>query len=112
MTIRIKEEIGHLQPPDQNQPETPSPRAQSDHGSPDTDTEKDNEDLYWARIRTLVVPPRPPKPQQQGSISTGGARQRNPPTPIVLPRSPLPPRNPPALRKPTMGYGRNTPERP
>ena len=46
MTIKIKEEIGHLQPPDQNQPETLSPRAQSDHGLPDTDTEENNEDLY------------------------------------------------------------------
>ena len=46
MAIKIKEEIGHLQPPDQNQPETLSPRAQSDHGLPDTDTEDNDEDLY------------------------------------------------------------------
>ena len=39
MTIKIKEEIGHLEPPDQNQPETLLPRAWSDHGLPDADTE-------------------------------------------------------------------------
>ena len=38
-----------LQPPDQNQPKVPSPRAQSDHGLPDTDTEDDDEDLYGQR---------------------------------------------------------------
>ena len=38
-----------LQPPDQNQPKVPSPRAQSDHGLPDTDTEDDDEDLYGRR---------------------------------------------------------------
>ena len=47
MTIKIKEEIGHLQPPDQNQPDKDSlPRAKSHHGPPDVDTEVDDEDLY------------------------------------------------------------------
>ena len=46
MTIKIQEEIGHLQPPDQNQPEILSPCAQSDHGLPNTDTKADDEDLY------------------------------------------------------------------
>ena len=66
-----------LQPPDHDQPETPPPRAKSHHGTPDVDTEDDDEDLYGPHIRIPVrrspprMPPHPPNPQ--GSTSTGGA---------------------------------------
>ena len=67
---------GH-QPPDYDQPETLSPRAKSDHGLPDTDTEEDDKDLYGPHICILArhSPPRmlPHPPNPQGSTSTGGA---------------------------------------
>ena len=105
-----------LQPPDHDQPETLPPCAKSHHGPPDVDTEEDDEDLYGPHIRIPArhspprMPPCPPNPQ--GSPSTGGAQQRSPPASIVPPRPPKPPRpplpsyNPPAPRKPSMGYGK------
>ena len=78
-----------LQPPDHDQPETSPPRAKSHHGPPDVDTEEDDEDLYGlhicipARCSPPRMPPHPPNPQ--GGTSTGGARQRSPPAPIVPP---------------------------
>ena len=103
MTIKIKEEIGHLQPPDQNQPDKdPSPRAKPHHGPPDKDAEEDDEDLYGREYAHWLC--RHALQTNKGSTSTGGARQRSPPTPIVPPRPPLPSCNPPAPRKPSMGY--------
>ena len=110
-----------LQPPDQNQPKILSPCAQSDHGLPDTDTEEDDEGPYGPHICILARPPPPqtetPRmlphpPNPQGSMSTGGARQRSPPAPIVPPRPPLPPRNPPAPRQPRMSYEKGHPRAP
>ena len=111
-----------LQPLDHDQPETPPPRAKSHHGPPDVDTKDDDEDLYGLHIRILARPslpwmlPHPPNPQ--GGTSTGGARQRSPPAPIVPPQPPQPPqpplpsRKPPAPRKPSMGYGKEHPRMP
>ena len=96
-----------LQPPDQDQPETPPPRTKSHHGPPNVDTEKDDEDLslwtayIYAYRQGLPCPPNP-----QGGTLTGGARQRSPPAPIVPPRPPKPPR---PLLPPRMGYGKEHP---